>query len=306
MDDFPRYDGDFPRWEESFRRVESHIKSTTDGFFGEDKKDRYVANFPLRENILKLIVKEAYGRMPFNKEYVLKSYQRFHGGKPYLFYPARNAKKLIILVTGYVSYVSYNRFSWFFDEAEVWDRDIAYLFLCDPSRHWYVGKEGSDDLEIYSEIIYKTVESLEISKEDVYIVGASMGGYGALVLGCKTSLGGVISVHPQLSFKSTLRYGHRLWAKKISECGVNFIDIDDLFASSDIIPPIYLEVSRNSSDEFNLDNVIYELNKKNCVYTISRHASLVHETASPSRAKIEAVINFMELSKKLNSVDDVA
>ena len=149
-DGFPLYEvGKYEAWAASYRTVESDLKLAASELFYN--KDEFYKNFPLRDNNVKLIIKELYGFMPFSKENILKKYQKIHKNKTYLFYPGKKVKRLIILMTGYIDYVSYNRFSWYWDEEEKWERDTAYLFLCDVSKHWYVGVEGDKDKDIFKE-----------------------------------------------------------------------------------------------------------------------------------------------------------
>lgn len=261
-------------------------------FEGDIEEKELQVHFPLRNEVWKLIYKELYGKMPFSKEYILKNYRHLYKGVPYLLYHANNPKKLIILFTGYIDYESYNRFSWYFDEYEKWDTDTAYLFLNDQSLHWYVGTPSNPTKNIYCEIIEKVREKLGIENDSIYTIGASMGGYAALLFGTICKVGGIISVHPQLCAKSADRYEKDNWKRKIYECGYEFIDINDLIAKSSHIPPIYLEISNHPADYYGVDQFLSELIKKECVFIINKNNKLEHSTTAPSKNRIIELVRF--------------
>lgn len=255
--------------------------------------------FPLRTETWKLVFQKIYNRMPYSKEYILKNYKKHHKDIPYLFYPTKNQpSKLIILFTGYINYEAYNRMSWYWDETEKWETDTAYLFLGDQSLHWYVGTPEKPQLEIYKEIILNTLAELNLETSDAFTVGASMGGYASIIFGILCKLGGIISVHPQLCKKSAERYQLDNWKRQISECGMNFIEIDDLIAKSDYIPPLYLEVGRHPADVAGLQTVILEINNKNGIFILKRIASNAHDSKSPEKKQIEDIVEFFINSNK--------
>lgn len=299
----PSYEvGKYEDWVQNYRDIEDDLKYAAGELFYN--KDEFYKNFPLRDNNVKLIIKELYGFMPFSKENILKRYQKKYKNKMYLFYPGKKVKRLIILMTGYIDYVSYNRFSWYWDEEEKWERDTAYLFLCDVSKHWYVGMEGEQDKEIYKEIIEGKLMELNLSSKDAYIIGASMGGYASLLFGIECGLGGIISVHPQLSKKSAYRYHKSDWILKINECGINFIEVDDLIAKTDNIPPLYLEIGRNPADQCGLKGVLEVLNNKKCFLLLNRTQTCEHDTKSPDRLKIEKLISVFDYINKSSEIND--
>lgn len=286
IDSIQPYRGDFEEWKASFGAHHEKLTSLLPA---------NVSNFlPLRDDVLKLIIKKLYGIMPFSREYIFKNYQRKHKDKHFLFYPAQNASRLCILFSGYIDRITYNRYSWYFDGSEKWGGDTAYLFLNDPSLHWYVGKEGSDDFATYSYIIDSVIKEIGIDRKRVFAIGASMGGYASLLYGLALNLGGCISVHPQLSYKGTRRYELGNWERQIRECGSNFYDVDDLIAKSKAIPQIYIESGDHPADIYGLDRVIQTLSDRNASFTVHRPVTAEHNTESPSKARIEALISFFE------------
>lgn len=289
------YGGDFSAWLKRMKEIEPYVAN---------KLTENIRSFlPLRDEVYKLIVKALFEVMPFSKEYIVNNYQRIYKEKSYLIYPANKPSRMLVLFSGYINYISYNRFSWYFDEFEKWEGDTLYLFLNDPSLHWYVGESGKPEAAIYEEIIKKTAADYGIERNSIYAVGASMGGYAALYFSFSMGLAGCIAVHAQLSKKSAARYGIDNWYRKINDCGHQFIDVDDLIARSVHSPMVYLEAGRHPSDDFNLDRVVTELSKKNCVFAVERVSSLDHSTKSPSKEKIESIFSFFESVKKSSNYE---
>lgn len=288
------YDGSFSEWYAAVAEKELLIL--------DDLPSDVKSFLPLREEVYKLVIKELYGIMPFSKEYIVSRYQREYGGKKYLVYPAENPGRLVILFSGYINYVSYNRFSWYYDSNEQWCGDTVYLFLNDPSLHWYVGHEDKNESVIYREIIELVASEFGLGLQSVYAVGASMGGYAALLFSYMVGLGGCVAVHPQLCKQSAARYELDNWSRKISECGYRFLNIEDVIAMSKNNPIVYLEVGRHPSDACGLEGVVVELSKRNSSFILERTKAHEHNTQSPSREKIDQLICFFESSVKWRSV----
>ncbi|OOF43714.1 hypothetical protein BKK51_11215 [Rodentibacter trehalosifermentans] len=284
--DIPKYNGDFEEWFHSIQEIELTLKNHLPTIIAD--------YLPLRKDVWKLAVKEMYGKMPFSKEYVLKNYRKITDEIPYLFYPSKRPERLIILFTGYINYESYNRFSWYFDETEKWDSDTAYLFLGDQSLHWYVGTQSNPQMNIYKKIIMNTLDTLNLSPDKAYSIGASMGGYAAILFATICGLKGAISVHPQLCRKSSERYHLDNWKRKFSECGSNFIDLEDIILKYPYTPSIYLEVGRHPADEAGLEEFIKSINSKNSLFILKRIDTPQHETKNPSKNFIEDTIKFFE------------
>lgn len=286
----PSYTGDFEDWKVALLSQSSVIAAQLP--VGITK------HLPVRDEVLKLVIKKAYGVIPFDREYVLKNYQRQYRDKYYLFYPASRVRRLCILFSGYIDRVTYNRYSWYFDETEKWERDTAYLFLNDPGLHWYVGSEGSDEAKTYSDIIERVLAETGLEAAQAFAVGASMGGYAALLYALRLGLGGCIAVHPQLTYKGTRRYELGNWERQLRSCGGNFYDVDDLIAKAKAVPPMYLECGDHPADIFGLDRVLEALSERNATFIVHRPKTAEHNTKSPSKERIEALLNFFETFRR--------
>lgn len=252
---------------------------------------------PIRSPVLKLVFKELFGTMPFDKEYVLKNYLYSAYGISYLVYPSKKPRRLLILFSGFINRVTFNRYSWFWDPEEKWEQDTVYLFLNDPTCHWYVGVKGNNLFDKYSNIITTVAENFKITNESIHTCGASMGGYAAILYGLHHKVKSIIAVHPQFSYKNAQRYiNSRIWSDKISECGNQFIDLDDAVARSKKRPNLYLEISENPADTYGSTEFINEYLKREAILLIKKTCAENHETQSPSFELLKTTIDFFENS----------
>ncbi|MDH4390392.1 MAG: hypothetical protein QE285_03080 [Aquabacterium sp.] len=249
---------------------------------------------PLSDDVMKMVFAEVSGRMPFSRSYVISRFEHVHDGLPYLFFPAAQAKRLLILFSGNAGRKTYNRFSWFWDESEEWAGDTACLFLCDESSHWYVGKEGSDARRIYREIIAMTMASVGVAADRSYTVGASMGGYGAILYAVEMGLGAAIAVHPQLNFRSALRYKEPSWEERLVECGRNFRDLSDEVCRFDHRPLVYLEYGNNAADRCGVDEFVAALCQGEATVIVRHTRNEGHMTDSPLKHHISTIVRFVE------------
>lgn len=259
-----------------------------------DLDEKYHEFLPLRTEVMKLVVKELYGHMPYSKEYILRTYGQSRSGIKYVYFPSSGNKRLIVSFSGFIKYISFARLSWYFDSSEEWDGDTSYLFLGDPDCYWYVGKEESPTATIYEQIIISTMRNNGFSADKVFCVGASMGGYAALYFSIKLKLHSCFSIHAQLNKRSARLYELDNWDKNIRECGRNFYDVVDLVDSSSTLPNIYLEVGRHPSDRCGVDELFRSINKHSGVFVISNHQDLNHNTPNPTKETIAKYIELFE------------
>lgn len=274
---------EFNEWEQDFREIEKSFE------LPEDIKH----NFPLKKEVIKLVYKEIFNIMPFSKEYILKNYEKKECDISYLFFPAK-AKKLIILFSGLSEHKTYNRYSWYWDDKEKWNGDTAYLFFNDLSKSWYVGTEEKPLKEVYKNIIKKHIKDLQLSNQDVFCVGGSMGGYASILFSFELGLGGCLSIHPQLNYQSTLRQKAGDWATNIRKCGSKFINAEDLIYLVEKKPKIYLEFGNYEADRYCADTFVNELKKHDCFLILNKHKNEEHVTISPSKERIDSVISFFQ------------
>lgn len=279
---------DFDNWILSYRAIE-------DSFLKEKLPESTLGNYPFKDEVLKLVYRDMFGYMPFSKDYVLKNYEtKSPSGIEYLLFPAKQAKRMIILFSGLSGHKTYNRYSWYWDPKEEWDGDTVYLFLNDVSARWYVGNEGTGSKQEYSAIINSVIKTYGINRNNIYTVGGSMGGYGAMLFASELGLGGVICVHPQLNYKGTLRQRTSDWAPKIKECGSNFVDAEDFIYRAEKVPKIYLEYGQYEADRYCSETFLDALRRLSHFVVIKHTDNKDHVTASPDKNTIDSVLTFFE------------
>ncbi len=246
---------------------------------------------------IKMAMKLVFNKMPFDKNYVLLNYQKEYLNIKFLFYPSNsNFKKLIILFSGFSNHHTYNRYSWFFDDTERWSSEYCYLFLNDPSNHWYVGTPDNPTIAKYMHIINTIISNNNIERKNVVTIGASMGGYGALYYGLSLNLGLVISINSLLVRCASSCHDNSIWSKKIFECAYNFIDIDTLFfkysKNYNHKPYIYIESSDYPADKYKLDTIMQLLINNRYEFTLRKFNVPVHSTDHPTLTQINDILNF--------------
>jgi len=280
----------FDDWEKEFRAIENiHIVA----LFPE----HIHGNFPLKNDVLKLIIKNIFHYMPFSKAYILNNYEKNLDGIDYLIYPVSDklkAKRMMIFFSGFSGRKTYNRFSWYWDEAEVWDRDTVYLFLNDLSETWYVGTPEKPRFDIYVKIIENVLTEYMISRDAVFTVGGSMGGYASILFAFEMKLKGCIAVHPQITYKATRKYINSSWEAKIRTCQHLFYDLTDYIFKTSHRPLIYIEYGMSETDVQACEEFIEALQKKECLCFFRKSANPSHNTDNPSLKTVQNLINFFE------------
>ena len=221
----------------------------------------------------------------FDIEYVKKKYESSLFNHEFIFYPAQHAKKLII-VFSYHSPNLYALWSWFWRKDEDW-QDTAYLFIKDKESAWYVGFHGKSTIQDFSNIINHIIEKTGVSKNHVFTVGTSMGGYGAILYATILELKGAIADVPQIDFETWKKYfiGFTL--------GVNFIDLISLLNKSTYVPAICLHYGNYVADYTSAHQLIELLKYKGSLFLIDRRIIDKHQVFI-TKAIIDAEINFMD------------
>lgn len=250
--------------------------------------------FPLREPVVKLIYKCLCHKMPFDRDYIIKNYERNYYGIEYLVYPSTKPKRLVILLSGYSERKTYNRYSWYWDENELWDSDSVYLFMNDTENTWYCG-HGKDKLSLYKEIIKKIQNEFDLSPYKSFIIGGSMGGYGALRIGFEMNLGGIMSINPQTSKAAAKLHNDTSWYNCIEKCGDKFISASDII-NKNKCTKFYFECGTYPADICDLDEIILSAAKNNNLLILNPHRSKKHVTISPSKEQVDKIIGVFESS----------
>lgn len=276
--EFPIPKIDYDIWQTIYRRWESSID--------DELLNEYL---PLREPVIKLVYKGLYGEMPFDKEYVLKYYERSFEGLEYLFYPSSDCKKIFVFFSGYSNRKTYNRYSWYWDPEEKWTQDTTYVFIRDPNNLWY---SDPDLVTKLTRLLALVVDDENLSFKDCMFVGGSMGAYGALRYGISLGADKVVAIHPQLSLLPTKFHDDETWFNNISSVGNSFVDISKIVKGN--LPKIFLEFGEYKADKVAANELINAYDAEQGTLVISKHNSSGHVTNSPSKLLLDSIFNFFD------------
>jgi len=285
---FPNHEVPYDTWVSSFRFWEQNIP--------EETTKQLKALIPVRDSIAKLIYQHLYIKMPFDREYIFKKYEHQFEDVEYLLYPSTKTKRLVVLLSGYSDKKTYNRYSWYWDENEQWETDTSYLFINDTTGSWYSGFDDERRYSKYINILNNTLNSLNITSKQTFLVGGSMGGYGAIRLGMEISAGGIIAINPQTSINAAKFHNDPTWSVNIERCGDNFIPVDQCIETSDNPPPLYFECGKYAADHEDVKKILASASDKRISIFFNLHGSDKHVTYSPAREKVEALISLFENS----------
>lgn len=230
----------------------------------------------------------------FDIQYVLEKYEKKMGGVEYVLYPANNCKRLIILFAG-IGKGQYNRVSWYWNKEEKWE-ETSYLFLKDDAHYYYVGTKTAEKASKYVALIKHIITELGIDSKQVYTVGGSMGGYGAIYYALYCNLKAAIAVHPQLDYQSARMHEFLQWEKLMRECSDFFYDLGDLLIKKGQSKPIiYLEHGDYPADKNAAHTFIDALKKlEQAILILRKTNSKQHRTNNPTQKTIESIIHFVE------------
>jgi hypothetical protein len=155
-----------------------------------------------------------------------------HGGRriPYMFFPCQgNPERKRLLISFGAWGGGYNRVRGYYETLRS-THDL--LFLQDnhnPEKKgvWYLAEKGDFSIEeAYTALIAETVARSGVAKEDVWLLGSSMGGFAALFFAYKLDLGRVVAICPVIAIHNL--YGN--WDKMRMVCdyvvGDSGVDID--------------------------------------------------------------------------------
>ena len=272
----------FDIWDNDFRNNEEALKKLF-------PKEVHV-NFPLHDDVVKLIIKELHSVMPFSKPYIINNYEKELNGIQYLLFPSQKADRLVILFSGLSGHKTYNRYSWYWDETEKWETNTVYLFLNDLSEKWYVGNDMNPMREKYIEIIQLILTTFSIERSNTFTIGGSMGGYAAILYAIDMGLRGAIAIHPQVSYKSARKHKSNDWEMKIRKCDAQFYDLTDFIFKRDKTPFMYLEYGLYEADREGAEELIRALQQREAFVVFRKTNNIGHVTNNPSKKTIESII----------------
>lgn len=272
----------------------------------------YVFSFEKKENLIEEL-KNIYGDIEiysiagdiegierkskeWDKNYVRAIYENKILDRDYIYFPAKNAKRLFVFFSS-MGIDRYDRYSWYWDILENWDSDTACLFLKDDDFNYYVGTDLKPLNNTYFKIINHFISLNNLSKEQVFTIGGSMGGYGSVYYAISMELKGCIVGNLQSTRAGVQKHSFDNWRRAIKECGEQFIDLPDLVDRNynKKLPCLYIEYSAYPADKFAAE-VLIEAFKKNDSFVITnKNSGTEHNNIEYKKEHIEKAIALFEV-----------
>lgn len=223
---------------------------------------------------------------------IIKKYQRNKYFFDHLYFPAQNAKRMIVFFSS-MGLNRYDRVSWFFDPSEQWNGDTACLFIKDDTLHYFLGTEEKPLQGSIKRLIDEYMALNKLKPSQVFAVGGSMGGYAAIYYASFLGLNAAIVANPQVNKASTIAHEFSNWEERIIECGDLFKDLD-YFVLKRTLPNLYIEYGNYPAYYIAVKSLLRAYRSKNGL-CISRKANWAgHTVDCLSRFSILNSIFFFE------------
>lgn len=218
--------------------------------------------------------------------YVLKKYQKNFNGIDFLFFPARNPKRLVIVFAGRED--KYHFWSWFWKDSENWEK-TAYVFLKDNRFQWFIGTSQNSLVPKYTQIINYCIRLCNLSSAQTFAVGSSMGAYAALYYGITMQFKGIFAGLPQITWDLAVNY------VPIDGIRENWIDIAQLAITARRLPFIYIQESNFIYDKEALYYFLTSLKQRPDYLVIANQTSnLGHTPFLPTKTLIKKTLRYFE------------
>lgn len=217
---------------------------------------------------------------------ILEKFEFERNGIKYLYFPARNPKKLVVSFNG-ATRNKYSMWSFFYNESHSWE-DTSYLFLkddSDPNYFWWYLK----DSEYFSDIIEYHIQKLNLTSKAVIMLGSSMGGYACIYYGLKFGVRGCISFSPQIDYLTASKFFTVARLKDI------YVDLNDLIKSvpDDELPMMYLNYSDFPHDKLAAYHLIDEMKKSKTLSLIHPTSGSEHCSWNPDEKFVRSLLELM-------------
>jgi pimeloyl-ACP methyl ester carboxylesterase len=141
----------------------------------------------------------------------------------------------------------FERWSWFYDLHTSGSEDV-YIILKDDTHRYYIGDDDHATYLKHHRFFESILEQHGIDKDNVFLVGGSMGGYAALYFGLWLGAKAVVAVNPQTTYAASRCHNLPLWERKIRETGNNWVDLDLFARRFDHTPIVLIEHGEHSAD----------------------------------------------------------
>ena len=210
----------------------------------------------------------------------------------HMFFPCSNPKRLLIFFSS-MGKDRYDRWSWFFDDKELWEGDTACLFIKDDSFHYFLGTDEFPLTMSIKKLIDFYLLKLSLTNDSCFTIGGSMGGYAAIYYASFLSLNGAIVANPQINIQSCVAHKYDNWERNAREAGHNFKDLC-MFIHKRRIPNIYIEYGNYYADKIAMQHFIESCLDGECLLILRKAPWNDHTVDCLSRFSILNAVFFFE------------
>lgn len=228
----------------------------------------------------------------WERNYVREKYKVAMLGVEGVFFPARDAKRLMVFFSS-MGVDRYDRYSWFWNDAEEWV-ETSYLFIKDDSFNYFLGTDEKPMKDSVRKVVNHYQELLKVESHQTYTVGSSMGGYAAIYYAFYLKAKAAIVANPQVTLRAAQMHEFQNWERNIRKTGQQWIDLDILLFRNTYRPGIYLEYGEYPADKKACEKLISTLMETCCLLIVRKEESKDHSSCKLSKQTIENAVNFFE------------
>ena len=239
------------------------------------------------------------GEAVWDKELVRRTYGTQVDGVDFIYYPCANPKRLVVNFSS-MGKDRFDRYSRYWDTSQQWDSETAHLFFKDDDFTYFLGTDQKPKTTVYSRIIRQFQDANSLNLHQVYTVGGSMGGYGALYYALMLGLSGAIVCAPQINQRAMQAHAFNNWIRHARTTGSQWADLDLMVHRFAHIPYIYIEHGNYPADRLAVADFIGALDGRNTLL-IHRHASWSEHTRDDVLQKdlVDSTILYFETSRQM-------
>lgn len=228
----------------------------------------------------------------WDRDYVRNKYKVAMLGVEGVFFPANNPKRLNVFFSS-MGKDRYDRYSWFWNENEVWE-DTAYLFIKDDSFHYFLGTDEKPMKDSIRKVIEYYQNKCCIDSSKTFMIGGSMGGYSAIYYAFYLRARAAIVLNPQINYKSARMHQFQNWERAIRETGSQWYDLEDFVKKYEIKPGIYIEYGNYPADRKACESLVFSLLEEKCHVIVRKEEWNGHTVNALFKESIENAISYFE------------
>lgn len=187
--------------------------------------------------------------------------------------PATVARSLVVSFTG-MDHGKFNRWTWY-QEWHKQESPHAYCCVKDDRHHFFLNTAEDKN---YQQRLINYIKELQhqTGARDIITVGASMGGYAAIVYGSWLSAKLTVVSNPLNDLTSACFHNRELWRRKITEVGAYWKDASTVIQQNGL-QRLELLHGRYPADVSAAVNIISAANKRQIPVAVTEFPTLEHE-----------------------------